>query len=96
MEEHNTIVVANQEPRNRNRQRSTSRPYNSLCLMCIYLSLKGVGSRRKTENPCFNEYISKTIEFPTVISTQDTGNSSKSNAGNKFSRADKSYDQIMN
>jgi hypothetical protein len=49
-----------------------------------------MGSRRKTEYLCFNESVSKTIEFPTVTSIPYTGTCSKSNAGNKFSRADKS------
>lgn len=42
VEEHNTVVVANQEPRQRSRQRSTLHTYNSLCLMCILVS-KGYG-----------------------------------------------------
>lgn len=51
---------------------------------------KGCGEWKKDENPCSNESISKTLESPTVTSSLDTGTCSKSNAGNKFSRADKS------
>lgn len=85
------VVTVNNEPGNRSQQRSASCTYNSLCLMWVYFSLRGVVSGRKIENPCSNESVSKTLESPTVTSSLDTGTCSKSNAGNKFSRADKSW-----